>query len=159
MAQGKFEQAAALFSKAGAVNPADYQAPCFESQALEELGRETEATAASFRSYVAAEKHLELHPDDARAMYLGSSCLVKIGELDKARVWADRALDTDRDEPAVLYNVACSYALMGEPDHAIELLNEAIDNGFGYRAWLENDNTLASLREDPRFEALLKRLG
>jgi len=123
-----------------------------------ELGRAEEATAASFRSYIAAEKHLELHPDDARAMYLGASSLVAINEFEKARVWADRALDTDRDEPAVLYNVACAYSMMSDTDKAFELLNEAINNGFGYRAWLENDNTLENLREDPRYTALLKRL-
>ena len=30
--------------------------------------------------------------------------------------------------------------------------------GFGYRAWLENDSDLDSLRDDPRFTALLERL-
>lgn len=158
MAQGKFEKAARLFAEASAVNPADYQAPSFQSMALSELGREEESTAASFRSYVTAEKHLVLHPDDARAMYLGAAALVKIGEFEKAKDWADRALDTDRSEPAVLYNVACAYSLMGETDRGIELLAEAIDNGFGYRAWLENDNTLETLRGDPRFKQLLNRL-
>ncbi len=157
-AQGKFEEAAELFTKASEVNPADYQAPCFQASALQELGRTEETAAAYFRSYVAAEKHLELHPDDARAMYLGATALVSIGEHDKARAWAERALDTDRNEPAVLYNVACVYSLMGDVNKGIDLLAEAIDQGFGYRAWLQNDNTLAALREDPRFRELLDRL-
>jgi len=157
-AQGKFEQAAELFATASDVNPADYQSPAFQSMALKELGRSEESTAACLRSYVAAEKHLEMHPDDARAMYLGAGSLVELGELEKARVWADRALDTDRDEPAVLYNVACVYSLLKKKDQAIDLLAEAIDNGFGYKAWLENDNMLDNLRDDPRFPALLSRL-
>jgi adenylate cyclase len=157
-AQGKFERAAELFARASAVNPSDYQSPTFQYMALKELGRSEEATAASFRAYLAAEKHLETHPDDARAMYLGASALVEIGEFEKGKAWAERALDTDRNEPAVLYNVACAYSLMGEPERALALLEEAIDNGFGYRAWLEHDNTLANLREQPRFQALLKRL-
>ena len=158
MAQGKFERAAEMFQKAATLNPSDYQAPMFQYMALKELGRMEEATAACFRAYVSAEKHLELHPDDARALYLGACALVDIGEYEKARKWAERALDTDRSEPAVLYNVACAYSLMGESDIAIDLLTQAIDNGFGYRAWLENDNTLEAIREDPRFQALLKRL-
>jgi tetratricopeptide (TPR) repeat protein len=157
-AQGKFEQAAELFSSASTVNTTDYQSPCFQALALKELDREEEANAAFFRAYVAAEKHLELHPDDARAMYLGASSLVAIGETEKATVWAERALDTDRNEPAVLYNVSCAYAMMGSIDRAFELLTEAINNGFGYRAWLENDNSLKALREDPRFQSLLERL-
>ena len=110
------------------------------------------------RTFVAAEKHLEMHPDDARALYLGAGALVEIGELEKARMWADRALDTDRDEPAVLYNVACVYSVLDEREQAISLLGEAIENGFGYRAWLEHDNMLENLRDDPRFQALLSRL-
>ncbi len=157
-AQGKFEQAAELFADASAVNPSDYQSPAFQSMALKELGRAEEALAASLHAYKAAEKHLELHPDDARALYLGAGALVELGEAVKARVWVDRALDTDRSEPAVLYNVACVYSLIGEKDQAIGLLDEAIENGFGYRAWLENDNMLDSLRDDPRFTDLLKRL-
>jgi adenylate cyclase len=158
-AQGKFEKAAELFASASKVNPSDYQAPSFQAMALADLGRKEEATAASFRAYIAAEKHLETHPDDARAMYLGASCLVEVGEFDKARIWAERALDTDRNEPAVLYNVACAYALMEEKDRAFELLEEAIDQGFGYRAWLANDNSFDNLHDDPRFQALLERLA
>jgi tetratricopeptide (TPR) repeat protein len=157
-AQGKFEQAAELFAAASTVNPSDYQAPSFQSMALKELKRGEEATAASVRAYLAAERHLEMHPDDARAMYLGAGCLVEIGELEKAKSWADRALDTDRDEPAVLYNVACVYSLMNLKDEALNLLGKAIDNGFGYRAWLENDNMLDGLRDDPRFTSLMQRL-
>ena len=158
MAQGNFEKAALLFAEASKVNPTDYQSPSFLSMALAELDRKEEATAASFRCYVSAEKHLELHPDDARAMYLGSAALIQIGEFEKARLWSEKALETDPHEPAVLYNVACSYSLMGELDRAIELLSEAIDNGFGYRAWLKNDYTLEALRDDPRFQELLDRL-
>ena len=147
-AQGQFQK----------VNPADYQSPTFQALVLKELGREEESTAAFFRAYVAAEKHLDMHPDDARALYLGGTALVAIGETEKARAWAERALDTDRNEPAVLYNVACVYSMLGDIDRGIELLTEAIDNGFGYLAWLKNDNSLEALREDPRFQALLDRL-
>ena len=157
-AQGKFEKAADLFAEASKINPADYQSPAFQAQALKELGREEEYTAAFFRAFASAERHLDVHPDDARALYLGASALVSIGELEKAREWADRALDTDRNEPAVLYNVACVYSMMGDVERAIELLTEAIDNGFGYRAWLEHDNHLEALRGDARFQALLNRL-
>jgi hypothetical protein len=57
-----------------------------------------------------------------------------------------------------LYNVACVYALSGQPEEAFACLDKAITNGFGHREWLENDSDLVSLRADPRFDALLKRL-
>ena len=58
----------------------------------------------------------------------------------------------------MLYNVACVYALAGRTDRALGCLDKAISNGFGHREWLENDSDLVSLRGDPRFEALIKRL-
>jgi len=58
----------------------------------------------------------------------------------------------------VLYNVACVYALSNQPEEAFACLDKAITNGFGHREWLENDSDLVSLRADPRFDALLKRL-
>jgi adenylate cyclase len=55
----------------------------------------------------------------------------------------------------VLYNVACVFALLGNNDRAIDLLEHAVKLGWGYRAWLETDTDLTSLRDDPRFKALL----
>ena len=157
-AQGKAEKAARLFAKAVEVNPADYQAPRLLAIVHRELGRDADSIEANLRTVKAAEKHLQLHPDDARALNLGACAWADLKEREKAISWAERALEADRGEPAVLYNVACLYALLAENDRAIELLTEAIDQGYGHRAWLENDGDLKSLREDARFKALLKRL-
>ena len=104
------------------------------------------------------EKHLELNPDDARALYLGAGALVLLGERDRGLEWTKRARAIDPEDPGVLYNVACSYALLGRSDDAIACLEQAIWNGFGHREWLDNDSDLDSLRADPRFQALRSKL-
>jgi Flp pilus assembly protein TadD len=104
------------------------------------------------------ERHLELNPDDARALYLGGIALAQLGERDRALEWADRALALDSEDSGVLYNVACVQALCGKRDRALELLEKAIQNGFGHREWLENDSDLEVLRSEPRFQAMLQRL-
>ncbi len=43
-------------------------------------------------------------------------------------------------------------------DEALDCLGKAIQNGFGHREWIEHDSDLTSLRNDPRFEALKKKL-
>jgi cytochrome c-type biogenesis protein CcmH/NrfG len=75
-------------------------------------------------------------------------------------------LDIDRllvrlvpDNPTAHYNLACSLALCGEPGPAISALEAAVGLGYDDAAHLAADEDLRSLREDPRFRALLTRLG
>ena len=98
------------------------------------------------------------HPDDARALYLGAYSHAKVGNESTAHDWAVRALDADRNEPAVAYNVACVFVMLGNREKALELLEMAVDMGFGYREWLKNDPSLSSLHDEPRFNKLLERL-
>jgi adenylate cyclase len=81
-----------------------------------------------------------------------------VGELDKGLEMAERALGPDEKEPVVLYNVACFFAMKGDSDRALELLDRAVQNGWGDRAWLETDSDLDALREDERFKALLEKI-
>ncbi len=58
----------------------------------------------------------------------------------------------------VHYNAACTFAVLNEAERALDLLEHAVELGWGDRAWMENDSDLTSLRELPRFQALLARL-
>jgi hypothetical protein len=61
------------------------------------------------------------------------------------------------DDSAVLYNVACVYALLGLKDSAIDCLESAVKNGFGHWEWIEHDSDFNALLDHPRFQALVKR--
>lgn len=159
LGQGKYEKAARLFSEAHKVNPDDYQAPWFLAMALAALGREQERQEHVRKTVKCVEKHLDLYPDDARALTFGSTALVALGESERALEWAERALEADKDEPAVLYNVACAFSLLGDKDRAFELLEQSVNHGYGHREWLEHDSDFAPLRDDPRFQQLLDRMG
>ena len=157
-AQGKMEEAAHLYEQACLVNPDDYQAPTLLAGTYTSLGRTADSVAARHRALKIIEKHLELHPDDARALYLGAAGLTNIGERQRALDWTRRALAIEPDDPGVLYNVSCNYSLLGRPEEAIECLEKAIENGFGFKQWIEHDSDLDPLRSHPRFQTLLKRL-
>jgi adenylate cyclase len=47
---------------------------------------------------------------------------------------------------------------MGDSARAIDLLEQAVEQGWGDRAWMENDSDLVALHDEPRFQALLSRL-
>jgi serine/threonine protein kinase/tetratricopeptide (TPR) repeat protein len=157
-AAGKLEKAIGLFERASELRPEDYQSAFLLRAVYEGLGRPHEAEAAARRGLKVAERHLALHPDDARACYLGACALGKIGERARATEWAERALRIDPDEPVTLYNIGCMYSLMGRVPDALECLERAVKNGFRDRAWFENDSDLDPLRKEPRFQALLKQL-
>jgi adenylate cyclase len=154
----EFEAAEKMYLKAMEVNPADYQSPLFLAQAYTSLGRKQDEMRVRLGALETIQRHLEMNPHDTRALYFGAQNLVLVGENEKGVELAERALGQDQDEPVVLYNVACFYALQGDPDRSIELLTKAVDEGWGDREWLETDSDLDTLRNDDRFKALLARI-
>jgi tetratricopeptide (TPR) repeat protein len=157
-AQGKREKAIELYAKAGEVHPHDYQAPLLAAQTYDDLGRKEDAEAARRRGIQLAEARLKLNPDDVRALYMGATGLVALGEVDKGLEWAGQALAMDPDEAMVLYNVACIQSLAGRVEDAIDTLEHAVRNGLTQKGWLEHDSNLDPLRGDPRYNSLIRLL-
>jgi serine/threonine protein kinase/Flp pilus assembly protein TadD len=155
--QGRMEEAARLFLKASEAKPDDYQSPNILAMTYKTLGRPTEANTAYQRSLQLAEKHLDLHPDDARALYLGASALCQLGQHERALEWARRALTSDPDEPSILYNVACVYSLLGQTNEALDCLEKVLSRGHWFQDWAMKDPDLEFVRSHPRFQALMEK--
>ena len=156
--EGRLEEAVRHYEDAAQVRPEDYQAQLLMQAPLKGLGRNADAEAALRRGLDVAQKHLELNPDDPRALYLGANALIQLGEHQRGLEWVKRAYAMDPEDSGVLYNVACCYAVLGQTDDALVCLEKAIQNGFGHKEWLENDSDLEVLRAEPRFQNLLARL-
>ena len=153
--RGDLTKAAELYEQASRLNPDDYQAVSLLVAVYHALGRPAEAAATEQRAVRLTEKHIETHPDDARALYLGASILARVGHHEKSVDWARRALTIDPDEPSIVYNVACAYALVGRTEDAIACLQRIMEHGDFLKNWAAKDSDLDSLRSDPRFQALL----
>ena len=156
-AQGKSAEAAKWYERATAVHPEDFAALMLLGGIYGDLGQTEDKTRAMRRSYDAARKHLELNPDNPRALYMGAAALIELGERDKALDWTRRAESMDPDDPSVLYNVACDYSQLDMRNEAVRALTKAIDNGFGHWKWIEHDSSLDNLRDEPGFAELLAR--
>ena len=60
---------------------------------------------------------------------------------------------------AVLYNVACVYAGLGEAEEAINCLEKCVASGMCQKDWFQTDSDLDPLRNHPRFGDLLRRMN
>ena len=61
-------------------------------------------------------------------------------------------------DPLVLYNLSCSFSLMGKLSESLESLEKAIDLGYDDLAHLVNDSDLDSLRDEDGYKELIHKL-
>ncbi|WP_162917558.1 TPR end-of-group domain-containing protein [Dongia deserti] len=158
--QGRFAEAAEYFERACAASPDDIRCPVLLAQNYRDLGRRHEAEVALRRSLEKIERELQRNPERSNAAALGAVVLATLGETARARDWASMALSLDPDDLLTQYNTACAYALMGQAEAAIDLLERAIPRIRGrLQTRIRYDSDFNSLRSLPRFQALLKIVG
>jgi Flp pilus assembly protein TadD len=116
-------------------------------KALAELGRQFQISVY--------EAHLASTPDDADVLESLGHLLTRSGRLKDGLAADKRLVELRPDEPVAHYNLACSLALIGDAGAALERLRLALEMGFRDVAVIRKDRVFASLRGDPRFEALL----
>jgi len=155
-ARGQIERSAELFQKASEVREEDFQSSLLQAQSLRMIGKNN--LKAIHTGIKRAKKHLEINPDDRRALSLTTSYLYETGEKDEALKWINKALKLYPDDPGVLINAACFFANTGDKEKALSLLEIVFGKGFGKKDWIEHDPDYDSLRDEPRFKKLLRNL-
>ena len=77
------------------------------------------------------------------------------GDYEAAAAACRAVLDDYEGNGLALYNLACCEALLGRSNEALEHLRDALDAAPGLRENAGTDTDFDSLRDDPRFEALI----
>ena len=103
------------------------------------------------------ERAFELRQDEFMRVLL--ACYrARSGRVEEARLM----LREVRPGPQTYYNLACTHALLGEKQRALEFLERELEeNQFSggslerQKDWARDDPDLAGLRGDPRFERLV----
>jgi adenylate cyclase len=154
----RYAESAHAYEEAARRNPDDYDALLLLAMPYQRMGDAAKAQSSQKRALDAADRVLRNDPDDVRALYLSGGALISLGERQKGTERVEQAVAIRPHDFAVLYNAACSFANAGEPDRALEMLDRAVGTGRGFRAWIEHDPDLDSLRGLARFQQIVARL-
>ena len=159
---GQFAKGAALFERAGELRPADYISLVLLRDCYASLNLHEQSVAAARQAITRIDAQLARRPDDAMAICAGAATLVSLGENPRAEAWAKRAVAIRPEDYLVHYNAACTYAVTGRLDAALEHLEHVFSRTPRVRSWLlgivKYDVQLDSLRDRPDFREFLHRL-
>jgi putative intracellular protease/amidase len=145
-------------------SPEAYLADAYpaDNPRLDERGRAVAAAdelraRGDLRSAEAAYRALaEADPQDGRSWYqLGYSIHAQGGRWAEAAEVHRRASTFPAYRAAGLYNLACALALQGRSEAALDTLEALLDSGFTNTPAIATDTDFDSLRDEPRFQALL----
>lgn len=156
---GHADRAQPLFLKAFELADHDLQAAMMLSNAYRTSRNASDLENIARQAIDISEQRLRMSPDDERAAYVGAMALIDLGDLGRARQWADLATAIAVEDGRASYNLACLYGLLGDAEEALVHLEKTLRMGCSSqkRAWMQRDADLACVRLDPRFGELLEQ--
>ncbi len=83
--------------------------------------------------------------------------LAHLGRFSDAEDMADRAIKNDPSDNINHYNLACLFALLKQPEKALDFLKVAVGAAPRLMERIEHDGDFESLRDHPRFVALMEQ--
>ena len=158
LTQGRFERAVDLFEAAHRAQPDEFQAISLSVMAAKSAGDDVRAKKLAMEALASTSHQAEIDPENARAHYFAAGLMMHLGVGDGGRSAIETALRMRPDDFDVLYNASCYYALAGDADRSLDLLEEAVNRGQGFLDWIEHDSDYAKVRHLPRFREIVERL-
>ncbi|HRP12060.1 MAG TPA: hypothetical protein PLK37_13595, partial [Terricaulis sp.] len=153
----RLPEAAKYFEKAHALAEQDFASAGMLITCFTAMGDEAAARAAAEETLARVEKVLAKDRSNGSAMGHGADALAVLGQTERSKDWMARALLIDPDNLNMRYNFACCLALnMKDKDAAIEMLRPVLARSApGQVRHTKVDPDLDSLRDDPRFQAMM----
>jgi tetratricopeptide (TPR) repeat protein len=152
---GRLAEAVETCEQLVELNPEFYPGMLALQSAYAGLGETAAATAVARRLVAFFPGYLARVPDDARAHILFASYLAELGEREQALQEADTGMALSGNDAVMLYNLCCTFCLLGDGKKAIETFAQAMAAGYGNFQWAKLDPDLQLIRNDPAFIALI----
>jgi serine/threonine protein kinase/Flp pilus assembly protein TadD len=151
---GRYQEVADVMEAALEVAGEDYNVYVPIANSLGALGKKEERRNLMFRRIGALENHLKQVPEDARARILLAVDYAELERVDDAIKELNLAITLRANEASILYNAACTFALLKRKREAMDTLKKAWEAGFRDSVWARRDPDLALLQDEAEFEKL-----
>ena len=153
----RFDEAILHFEKAATIVETDYSAAGMLGSCYTAIGDKEGARRAARRALERCEKIVAVEPDNGSAMGFAVGALAVLGEAERAREWAERAILLDPDNINLRYNFACSLITdLHDFEAALDLLAPRFEKmTIEVLNWVKPDPDLDPIRDHPRFQAML----
>jgi non-specific serine/threonine protein kinase len=151
---GRYQEVMSVMETALEVSGEDYNVYVPIVNSLGALGKKDEHRNLLVRRIGALENHLKQVPEDARARVLMATDYAEFDRVDDAIRELNMAITLRANEASILYNAACTYAILKRKREALETIKKAWDAGFKDSVWARRDPDLALLHDDPEFQRL-----
>ena len=148
---GRYQEVINVMETALEVSGEDYNVYVPIANSLGALGKKDAHRNLLHRRIGALENHLKQVPEDARARVLMATDYAELGRVEDAIRELNMAITLRANEASILYNAACTYAILKRKREALETIKKAWDAGFKDSVWARRDPDLALLHDDPEF--------
>ena len=151
---GRCQEVVDVMETALEVSGEDYNVYVPIINSLGALGKKEGHRNLLIRRIAALENHLKQVPEDARARVLMATDYAELNRVDDAIRELNMAITLRANEASILYNAACTYAILKRKREALETIRKAWEAGFKDSVWARRDPDLALLHDDPEFQRL-----
>ena len=148
---GRYQEVINVMETALEVSGEDYNVYVPIANSLGALGKKDAHRNLLHRRIGALENHLKQVPEDARARVLMATDYAELDRVEDAIRELNMAITLRANEASILYNAACTYAILKRKREALETIKKAWDAGFKDSVWARRDPDLALLHDDPEF--------
>jgi adenylate cyclase len=155
--QRRFEDAICYFERAGRLMEAEFYSVGMLMSCYTAIGDSDGARRAARHALDRIEKIIVQEPDNGSALAGAFTAVATLGEVDRAKALAKRAINTDPDNLSMRYNIACALIIqLGEFELALTLLDPVFENcSRELLNWTKSDPDFDPIRENPRFKTML----
>ena len=114
------------------------------------LGRKDAATADYRKVIEILQEH---DATDITMAYAYQS----LGEQEQALATIAKCIEGAPDSAELYYNISGVYGRMGKTEQALDNLRIALEKGYNSFSFIEQDDDLAALRDNPQYKALMQQ--